>query len=68
MSEDIQDVYGGSIDKRLFPYYKHLESAVDLFIGASEGCRHLYVGKIKDAHTALMAAKTVIKKTGNKKG
>ena len=68
MSEDIQDVYGGSIDKRLFPYYKHLESAVDLFIDASESCKHLYEGKLKDAHTALTAAKTVIKKPGNKKG
>ncbi len=68
MSEDIQDVYGGSIDKRLFPYYLHLESAVELFTGASESCKHLYEGKIKDAHTALTAAKTIIKKPGNKKG
>jgi hypothetical protein len=42
----------GPIDAGLFPYYKHLESAVDLFIGASESCKYLYEGRIKDAHTA----------------
>jgi hypothetical protein len=68
MTEDFQDVYGGPIDERLFPYYKHLESAVELFTGASEGCKHLYEGKIKEAYIALTTAKTMIIKPGAKKG
>ncbi len=67
MTEDIQDVYSGSIDERLFPYYLHLESAVELYTDASESCKHLYVGKIKDAHTALTTAKMMINKSGDKR-
>ena len=68
MPDHIQDEYSGSIDERLFPYYKNLESAAELFVDSSESCKYLYEGKIRDALTALTAAKTVIKKPGNKKG
>ena len=61
MFSDFQDVYGGSIDPRLFPYYKHLESAAELLVGASESCKHLYIGEVEKALTALSTAKLVIK-------
>lgn len=68
MTEDFQDEYSGSIDERLFPYYNHLETAVELFIGASERYKHLYIGKVEKAFTALLAVKLFINNSREKKG
>ena len=68
MFSDFQDEYSGSIDERLFPYYKHLESSVILLVGASASCRHLYISDIEKALIALTAAKLVINKPGENEG
>jgi hypothetical protein len=64
MTEDFQDVYNGSIDPRLFPYYLHLESSAELLAGASESCKQFYTGEVENALTALKAAKMMIDKPG----
>jgi hypothetical protein len=67
MFSDFQDVYSGPIDERLFPYYKHLETTAELLVGASESCKHFYIGDLEKALTALSAAKLVINEPGDKR-
>ena len=60
MYSDFQDQYSDPIHEKLFPLYRNLETAVDLYFGASESCKHLYMDKVKTAHSALKGARSVL--------
>ena len=60
MFSDFQDQYSDPINEKLFPLYRNLESAVDLYFGASENCKHFYMDKLKTAHSALKGAQYVL--------
>ncbi len=67
MFSDFQDVYSDNIHEKLFPFYLHLESALDLYLDAPEGCKHLYIDNVTNAHSALKGAQIMLNDAGEKK-
>ncbi|MFZ0452908.1 MAG: hypothetical protein WCE54_19465 [Ignavibacteriaceae bacterium] len=67
MFSDFQDLYSDPIHEKLFPFYRNLETAVDLYFESSESCKHLYMDKVITAHIALKGARSVLEEPGEKK-
>jgi hypothetical protein len=66
MFSDFQDLYSDPIHEKLFPLYRNLETALDLFLGAPESCKHLYMEKVTTAHSALKGAQFMLEDSEEK--
>ncbi len=67
MFSDFQEFYSDPIHEKLFPFYRNLETALDLYLGAPESCKHLYMDNVTTAHSALKGAQFILENSEDKK-